>query len=58
MHVCTFASTFAELVKQSRSDGAGGSLPVFVLPGGRSLTCSLSLSYTLETLPTVHNTWP
>ena len=46
MHVCVLAPTFTELVKRSKSDGTAGSLPVLVLPGGKSLACSLSLSYT------------
>ena len=55
MHVCVLVPTFAELVKWSRSDGTAGSLPVLVLPGGKSLACSLSLSYTLAI---VYDKWP
>ena len=53
VRVYMLALTSAELVKWSRSDGTAGSLPVLVLPGSKSLTELLSLSYTLETLAKV-----
>ena len=54
VHICVLAPTITELAKQSRNAGTTGLLAVFVLPGGKLLACSLSLSYTLETLAIAH----